>query len=698
VTSFTAWIFRKQVTVKTITGTFLTPGGAPAAGATLRLQLSQDATILGLGQIAPLRYYVTLNSEGQIPAGTTIWPNDNMTPSGTYYTATLTMPGFERAYGPEVWQISGSSPINLNNIPAGQTAMGMSVIIAGDVVVSGIPAVGQVLTATSTTAADWETPLVNTGPQGPQGIQGIPGAASTVPGPTGATGAQGIQGVTGSTGPTGADGADGAPGSTGATGTQGIPGTAGSTGATGAQGIPGTAGATGAAGTAGATGAAGATGPAGPAPTGTANLVLATPNGTSGTAALRSLVAADIPALGYLSTAHINDGVTTAGQITITEPTLINKHAAFGTLAIIDDPAFFTPCAFIMHEAIAAGTLPNGCTGLYTLLELNPSLDVNGGYGISASSSMSNITGTHNIASGIFGTTVGVTNNSTAGNNPGGMYGIFADVENYGPGTVGFLAGQTNYLYSSGVVGEMTGFMSGVNNDGTVALASGFHFVSGGAAIGGTVTNQYGLLVDDVLGATNNYAIKTGLGKVQLADAVKLTGITGHGTAGSVAIATDGTLSVSAPVFAPQTVTASLTTAQIKTLHTVPVVLVPAPGAGFYIQLYDALFYLTYGGTAFDVASNDGNSLQLIYGTFTTENTGDDNAGWSAIPNTSSTLVQTASGGVLVYFTEGNLGYVMPLSVAANQPLNLFLGTRNLTVGNSTLKVKLRYEIRPTTL
>jgi|GEM_PF-5072342 len=39
----------------------------------------------------------------------------------------------------------------------------------------------------------------------------------------------------------------------------------------------------------------GATGPAGPSPSGTQNLVLATPNGSSGVAVLRALVAADLP-------------------------------------------------------------------------------------------------------------------------------------------------------------------------------------------------------------------------------------------------------------------------------------------------------------------------------------------------------------------------------------------------------------------
>jgi hypothetical protein len=49
-------------------------------------------------------------------------------------------------------------------------------------------------------------------------------------------------------------------------------------------------------------GTTGATGPAGPSPSGSANQVLATPNGSSGTASLRALVAADVPVLNQNTT------------------------------------------------------------------------------------------------------------------------------------------------------------------------------------------------------------------------------------------------------------------------------------------------------------------------------------------------------------------------------------------------------------
>lgn len=167
-------------------------------------------------------------------------------------------------------------------------------------------------------------PIGATGPTGPQGIQGITGATGLqgiqgVTGPTGgtgttgpqgiqgvqglpgATGAQGLQGVIGTTGATGAQGPTGATGATGPTGLTGPQGIQGPTGSTGGQGIQGVVGATGPQGLPGVTGPTGATGATGPAPSGAANLVLATPDGVSGTAGLRSLLPSDT---GFVTPKH----------------------------------------------------------------------------------------------------------------------------------------------------------------------------------------------------------------------------------------------------------------------------------------------------------------------------------------------------------------------------------------------------------
>jgi hypothetical protein len=79
----------------------------------------------------------------------------------------------------------------------------------------------------------------------------------------------------------------------------------------GATGPAGPTGATGATGPAGATGATGATGPTGPSPSGSANEVLATPNGSSGVSSLRALVTADFPVVASTFTGTITGMTTT---------------------------------------------------------------------------------------------------------------------------------------------------------------------------------------------------------------------------------------------------------------------------------------------------------------------------------------------------------------------------------------------------
>ena len=140
--------------------------------------------------------------------------------------------------------------------------------------------------------------------------------------------------------------------------------------------------------------------------------------------------------------------------------------------------------------------------------------------------------------------------------------------------------------------------------------------------------------------------------------------------------------------------TITLTAAQIKTLHTAPIQLVPAPGAGKYIQFYDAQFYLTYGGVAFDVTGKG--VLQIYYGSNNSLTVVDDR--WPGDTSDSPVLALTANGGFVGLVPQGGLGYVLPLATADNQPLNLALETANLTTGNSTLKVKVRYEIKATAL
>jgi hypothetical protein len=227
------------------------------------------------------------------------------------------------------------------------------------------------------------------GPTGPQGPAGPTG-------PTGATGAQGPQGAAGSNGTNGTNGSNGARGSlwyegsgapgtisgqangdfylntangdvwelvagtwtnegnikgaTGSTGAAGPTGPTGPTGTTGATGPAGPTGPTGATGATGPTGATGATGPAGPTPSGAPNLVLATdPSGsTTDPAALRALVAADIPALAESKITNLTTDLA-AKEVTA------NKDVASG-YAGLDANAMLKPAESTMSRNRQTGT------------------------------------------------------------------------------------------------------------------------------------------------------------------------------------------------------------------------------------------------------------------------------------------------------------------------------------------------------
>jgi hypothetical protein len=101
-------------TPKTITGTFVLPNGAPAAGAVITFLLSQNAQQPG-GQLLHVPIQFTLDENGSIPADSEIFANDQLQPSGTYYVVSISDPVFMQ-YFFERYVIAGASPINLNSL------------------------------------------------------------------------------------------------------------------------------------------------------------------------------------------------------------------------------------------------------------------------------------------------------------------------------------------------------------------------------------------------------------------------------------------------------------------------------------------------------------------------------------------------------------------------------------------------------
>jgi hypothetical protein len=100
--------------LKTIIGQFKDAMGNPIANGKLTLQLSQDA-LASNAQIGPVPLQITLDPSGNIPSNTQLFANDELLPLNTYYTVTVTT-DTGVAWGPQLLQIVGASPIDLTKI------------------------------------------------------------------------------------------------------------------------------------------------------------------------------------------------------------------------------------------------------------------------------------------------------------------------------------------------------------------------------------------------------------------------------------------------------------------------------------------------------------------------------------------------------------------------------------------------------
>lgn len=173
---------------------------------------------------------------------------------------------------------------------------------------------------------------------------------------------------------------------------------AGAAGAVGPQGI---AGSTGSNGAPGPTGATGATGPSGVAGSGAANLVLATPNGASGTAVLRSLVGNDIP--GSLNSTAFAATGSNSPQVTLANGSafmqMISGNTSFGA----DNPVEQTGDHIIFFSD---GTLNTGA------LTIGPWANTGGGLRMDSTGSIvetGNLTVTGTVLAPTFETSGGAT-------------------------------------------------------------------------------------------------------------------------------------------------------------------------------------------------------------------------------------------------------------------------------------------------
>src|ERR1700728_2464323 len=108
-------------------GEFQDASGNALVGATLVLQLSQDAVISGTCQVVsnePIS--ITLGTGGAAP-NTSLWGNDVLSTAGTVYIARLFDVSGRMAWtGPQAWSITGAGPIELNTLVPASSAISYS--------------------------------------------------------------------------------------------------------------------------------------------------------------------------------------------------------------------------------------------------------------------------------------------------------------------------------------------------------------------------------------------------------------------------------------------------------------------------------------------------------------------------------------------------------------------------------------------
>lgn len=117
--------------IKTLTGgAFQDSGGNAIALGTISFQLSTPAVVSGTGQVVqdvPITY--GLDSSGNIVLAAptpNLWGNDQLTPTGTFYTINIFNASGALVRGPENWVLQGTSPISLTAITPSTPAVSYS--------------------------------------------------------------------------------------------------------------------------------------------------------------------------------------------------------------------------------------------------------------------------------------------------------------------------------------------------------------------------------------------------------------------------------------------------------------------------------------------------------------------------------------------------------------------------------------------
>ena len=138
--------------------------------------------------------------------------------------------------------------------------------------------------------------------------------------------------------------------------------------------------------------------------------------------------------------------------------------------------------------------------------------------------------------------------------------------------------------------------------------------------------------------------------------------------------ATYDTKSIDGSKFILQT-KVSLSAAQIKTISTIPISVIPAPGAGKVIEIISAFLKFNYGTVTFDAGASRSLAIYTSTSSAIQYETAND------ILNRTSSTIQT--------FDKGSS---KPDALVENQPIYVDGGS-NSTVGDSTIDLYINYRI-----
>jgi hypothetical protein len=226
-------------------------------------------------------------------------------------------------------------------------------------------------------------------------------------------------------------------------------------------------------------------------------------------------------------------GIGVAGNVAIgmTAPTFrLSVRNATAQFIVLDDPG-----NVLLYIDSGTNTLSGPSTTMgYYFYHLYATADLDVGSGDFTVSSVGNVAAAGNLdVEGLVALGSGAT--PTAG---------ISVWVNAAVGAGGTVYGALSQYHIAGAITDFNATWVTVSTDAPSAITNLYNFrISEGSKTGGTtITNQYGLKIEDLNDATNNWSIFTGLGSVYLGGN---TTISGSLSASSLGISTSGTFGTS---------------------------------------------------------------------------------------------------------------------------------------------------------